>query len=272
MANDSPIKMDVICFPELKIVELETFTPCNRKCSYCPNSTNKRLPHYLSMETIEKIVSDLKQMGFSGQFSFQFYNEPLLDKRMPEIVELVRVKLPKAFLLMYTNGDYLTYKYFRLLIDKGIDKFLVTRHEQSINKHNLSWRFSLKEKEKQYLFYQSYRNPEIFYTNRGGILPHIEEINSPLTVPCALPSTSMTITAKGNVVLCFEDYHESQIMGNVMKSSIQEIWYGEKFRQVRRLLIDGDRTCTSICRKCNNIENQEIEEVNYTQRRVQNSN
>lgn len=259
---------EYIVHPRLQIIEVETYTPCNRTCSYCPNASNKRDVHYLPMEMIEKIASNLKEMGFTGQFSFQFYNEPLLDKRLPEIIKLVRSYLPLSFLLLYTNGDFLTKDYFLNLIECGIDKFLVTAHEQVNKKHNLDWRYNLPKENLKYLFYQTYKDPDIFYTNRGGLLPNISEIASPLSVSCFLPSTSMTITAKGNAVLCFEDYNESQIMGNIFFSTIQEIWYGEPFKKLRSQLTNGNRHCTNICKKCNNTENSVFEEVNYTQKRI----
>ena len=262
------METDPVRYPELRIVELETYSRCNRACTYCPNSLYKRKPFYMPLPIIMKLLRILADMHFQGQFSFHFYNEPLLDKRIAEIVDNTRKYLPDAFLLMYTNGDFLTYEYFKQLIHLGIDKFLVTRQEGVPPSCFLAWRHRLSEREKEYLFYQDFKHPGILYTNRGGLLPGIENPAESLAVPCVLPCTSVAISAYGNVLLCFEDYNETMVMGNVFNTSIKDIWYGRNYIPIREKLLKGNRSCTHLCKKCNNIENQSLENYFYTQERV----
>ena len=39
-------------------------------------------------------------------------------------------------------------------------------------------------------------------------------------------------------------------MGNVKNNSILEIWHGNKFKELRKNLIEGNRKSSPICSKC----------------------
>jgi radical SAM protein with 4Fe4S-binding SPASM domain len=254
--------------PTLIIVELETQTGCNRRCSYCPNSFYTRKKNILPTQKIEQIIKELKIMQFTGQLSLHFYNEPLLDDRICYIVSYIKKQLPKSNTLIYSNGDFLTKELFLQLINYGVDKFLVTKQEENIGRHNLEWRFELPEQSRTHLYYQTYEHTEINYTNRGGSLPDIGIPEKPLDLPCFLPDSTMTISATGNVVLCFEDYFETQIMGNVFEDNIYDIWTGKSFSEARQYLNEGKRSNFPICDKCNNTEYSINSFFNYTQQRL----
>ena len=88
-------------------IEIETTTFCNRKCSYCPNSIHDRGKHLMPMETIRKIISQLRELHWQGIVYLHHYGEPLTDKRLPRIVKMFRKQLPFSLVLIYTNGDFL---------------------------------------------------------------------------------------------------------------------------------------------------------------------
>lgn len=241
------------------MVEIETQTNCNRSCSYCPNNIYSRQFRQMEMPLIKKILNELSCMGFKGRLSFHFYNEPLLDNRLPSIIRLSRTLIPRSRIVIYTNGDFLNLDLFRELLQCGCDLLLVTEQENA--SHDFRWVEQLSLWERDHLFYQTYKNPEILYTNRGGLLPHVAEIKEPLCVPCTAPSTTCVISAEGNVVLCYEDYLERIVMGNVCEDTIENIWNSSPFRQIRTKLAIGDRTVTELCKACNNVEHRTYEQV-----------
>ena len=49
---------------------------------------------------------------------------------------------------------------------------------------------------------------------------------------------------------CCCDLSFSNPMGNVKTQSIKDIWYGEKFVDLRRNLNNGNREISPICSKC----------------------
>src|ERR1044071_277954 len=110
-------------------VELEVNSMCNRKCSYCPNVTDKRPPGYMKDDLFRKIIDELGEMDFTGRISYHFYGEPLLDKRLPGFVKYTRDKAPHSSSEIYSNGDFLTLDVFRKYVDAGLDNFLITQHD-----------------------------------------------------------------------------------------------------------------------------------------------
>jgi radical SAM protein with 4Fe4S-binding SPASM domain len=243
----------------IKMVEIETQTLCNLSCSYCPNSLYPRPEVRMDERTLTKVLSELEDIGFDGRLSFHFYNEPLLDERLPGFVSEARMRLHETRIVIYSNGEYLSEENLDKLLAAGADLLLVTRQERAVR--DLGWLDSLTPDKRKKIRYQSYMNPDILYTNRGGLIKNVPCPDLPLDgVPCTVPETMLIITASGNVVPCYEDYLESMVMGNVRQSRIQDIRQGQEFMDIRRMLANGNRSTLKLCRACNNTEHQDFDQ------------
>jgi radical SAM protein with 4Fe4S-binding SPASM domain len=51
--------------------------------------------------------------------------------------------------------------------------------------------------------------------------------------PCAYLWRNVVVTANGDVIPCCADYDARMVMGNVGRESLEDIWHGERFRQMR---------------------------------------
>ncbi|MEQ1723605.1 MAG: radical SAM protein, partial [Pseudobdellovibrio sp.] len=121
----------------LQAVEIEINHACNRSCTYCPNSIlERKTKGIMSLETYEMVIKNLVDLDFSGRISYDFYNEPMLHPQFTEIVRLTKKILPKSKIHLYSNGTLLTENKFQELVKNGIDKFVITQHEQDENKEN----------------------------------------------------------------------------------------------------------------------------------------
>src|ERR1700730_14562092 len=60
------------CFM-FRAVELEVNSMCNRKCSYCPNVSDKRPLDYMEESLFEKVIQELAAIDFDGRISYHFY-------------------------------------------------------------------------------------------------------------------------------------------------------------------------------------------------------
>ncbi len=234
-----------------KVVELETTTACNRACSYCPNSVFDRgqikRERLMPVDTFQLIVDQLADLGFWGRLSPHFYGEPLLDKRLPELMAYARRRLPYTKLVIFTNGDLLDPERYEALLEAGVDGFLVTQHGQKPPPNIVRLRRHRAERTHQRARFD-YRvfTPETELSNRAGLVDHDTlETKS----DCKLPSENVTIDYQGNVVLCCNDYHSSVTFGNVREQHLADIWKTPRYQRIRKDLKRGHFEL-EICRKC----------------------
>lgn len=238
--------------PELKMVEIEINHHCNRACSYCPNSVAIRKEQgEMDLILFERIMSELALNHYQGSVSYEFYNEPMLAKNFEKFVSLTRQYLPSNRIDLYTNGTLLNINRFRVLKELGVSRFIVTKH-QGIDHYIFDKTYNqLTDKEKEIVIYQSYKDLKL--TNRGGVVKAGPE--NPLHItPCFIPQFLLVITVLGNVLPCFEDFHEENIMGNIGEQSLKEIWENERFNSFRANLQKGLRHLESPCRNCNRLQ------------------
>ena len=234
-----------------RAVELEINSMCNRKCGYCPNITDKRPPAYMDQKLFEKIIDELGSIGFEGRISYHFYGEPLLDKRLPSFVHYTKKRVPNSRTEIYSNGDFLTLEMFRDYLRLGLDNFLITQHDNRMPPNLQRILDSASDDEKEHIAIRFARDR--FMINRSGLIKTLTVLNEPMKYPCDWPLTSIVITATGNVVLCCNDYYETNVLGNAATQSLADIWMSPRFEQVRRALSNGDRTISPLCEKCDHV-------------------
>ena len=71
---------------------------------------------------------------------------------------------------------------------------------------------------------------------------------------CILPWVSVAIMPDGNVYPCCMSMHGTA-MGNVNESSLEEIWNGEKYNELRKMHITGNFPKGHKCiEKCDQIK------------------
>lgn len=241
------------------VLEIEINHHCNRSCFYCPNAVAERKEKGdMSPDLFRKIMGDLVAISYTGTISYQFYNEPLLSPNLDWFVKTTREFLPTNKLLLYTNGTLLTTERFRTLLKLGIEKFVVTKHAD-VGSFEFEKTFKeLSEEEKKHVDLKNYT--DIKLTNRGGLVKAGPESIPPL-LPCYIPEFLSVITVKGNVLPCFEDFHQELVMGNVGESTLKEIWNTPKYTEFRANLRKGLRHLQGPCKKCNRLEVKKPQEA-----------
>jgi len=65
----------------------------------------------LSEDLFRLVIEQLKDYGFRGNLTFNLYNEPLCDERLPRLVRLSRAALPGAFLYLNTKAALINNMY-----------------------------------------------------------------------------------------------------------------------------------------------------------------
>lgn len=228
-----------------KSIMIETFGHCNRSCAFCFNSKNflNREEGIMKIDIWNKIIDELHDLGFTGRIAPHFYGEPLLDKRLEDMIQYARKKNPFTTIRFSTNGDKLNEEKLKKLMRAGLDEMLVTNYDEKENE-------LLKNLSIKYPKTVLYRNSsDIRMVNRAGGLD-MDSKDRKYT-PCLRPSHQMVINWKGNVVLCCNDYYERHIYGNVQDKKLIDIWYGPELSRDRAALNkENGRQAFPLCTGC----------------------
>ena len=234
-------------------VEIETSTACNLRCAYCPNSmsdrglvkNNRQMPEAL----FRRLVDELVDLGFNGEFHPHFYNEPLLDERLPRLLGYVRERLPLCRIVVFTNGVRLTLEKYLELTAAGINALIVTRHTRDeppdmarIEAH----RRQMGDAGIDIEYHREGITRGIIF-NRCGLVPLRKTVQNSRS--CTWPSAYLTINYRGDVLLCCNDYQAEFPVGNVTSRSIREIWE-KPYNVALRQMLRHDTGKVDICRRC----------------------
>ena len=229
-------------------INIETTTICNRRCSHCPNSIYERglskNEELMDEHIFRKIIDELAEIGFEGRISPHHFGEPLMDKRLVNFVEYTRKKLPKSKIFIVSNGDFLTPAMYDLLVDKGVDTFLITQHSKEMPENiKLLFYHSNQKKLKNRVVYNKIKDLPL--GNRGGLI----KIKSNKLPRCLGPRNPLVIDYAGNIVLCCSDYFSSVVFGNVKNEKLMDIWKSNRFKLMRQQLRKRNYTL-EMCKKC----------------------
>lgn len=225
---------------------IETHNLCNRKCWFCKfGIVQKKEPTiWMSWELIKKILNNLKDFDFSGRLSWYRINEPLLDKRIFDIVALSRKDLPKSFLSLLTNGDLLTEEALNRLFDAGINSVGVSIYDDTSFQKFQDIAF-----ERCVIIDRRPNKETSFVESRGGNIL-VKSKSTAEFKNCLRPSSMMNVLANGDVVLCCADFYSEVKMGSLRIQRIEDVWRCAEFETYRTVLEADRRDQLPLCSKC----------------------
>jgi radical SAM protein with 4Fe4S-binding SPASM domain len=231
-----------------RIVAIEISSYCNRKCSYCPVSkeTEKIPKMFMEMDLFKIIIKQLQDINFSGSIMYHFYNEPLLDERLPEFISYVDVNLPKCNSRVFTSGDFLTPHLADSLFDAGLHDIVVTDHNLKPGRVEKRIAPILEKYGDKISMNRLYDRPIL---NRGGAV-EVAELEKKKKGNCTVVYEELNITYTGDVLLCSSDYHRSKVYGNINEKNILDIYNNDDYVKARKAIISGV-PYYDICVDCN---------------------
>jgi MoaA/NifB/PqqE/SkfB family radical SAM enzyme len=250
------------------MVEVETFSYCNRVCWFCPNAVVDRrsTTHYMDERVYLALLAQLSEADYRGTISFSRYNEPLADRVILRRLAEARAHLPHATLHTNTNGDYLTPAYLDALAESGLDSLNIqvylgnadrydhermrSRLAQIAGRLRLNTTTTIDEPDVWLEAAVSHpriririyaRNFERNGNSRGGSVPI--QITPLRTSPCLSPFHHVYIDHTGHVMPCCNlrsdiSAHADAVAGNVHDApDIFTIYAGEAMAAWRRGLV-----------------------------------
>jgi len=252
-------------------VQVQTINRCNRSCAFCPSQKFPRKLNFMSLETYQRVLDELASLGFSGRFSPYLQGEPLLDKRMPELVAMARATLPRAKLLIQTNGDALTVELGLALFEAGLHKLIINCYDdadQFSRLQDLVREMVGRQSDLRFIkgslarMNRSERPGQIrreiaiedktwwradTADNWAGNIPG--GLTEPLKKWCYRPFNQLYVHFNGDLVLCCCDWKGEVIFGNLTRESLSEAYSSPIATQYRENLNKKNRQM-KLCDVC----------------------
>lgn len=230
-----------------KDIVIETSSACNRRCRYCPVTYYPRNDLKMPEDTFYRVINQLAERHYRGEIYLNCYNEPLLDDRLPQFIKYASDKCPQSFIYLASNGDLLDLSAFKKLIQSGISLIVVTQYDKEMGKNLKELLSAMEESDKKYI--EIHNGSDLNLCNRAGALKELQ-IEESIAYKCSRPDIQLIISAEGRAVLCCNDYFGEEVMGDVSKENVFDIWVKNRFRDIRRDLRRGKRKNIGICSRC----------------------
>jgi len=258
----------------IKLIEIEVYNYCNRRCSFCPNSKvssrqNKQEVKRLDFNSFSKFIDQLKQIDYSETISFSRYNEPLafLDETS-KYVSYVRDNL-KCKIVSNTNGDYLNRDSIELFDELTImdyankgqqwwkNKLESMEAELDVNSSNDEFLFFRTKKNKDALVFLNFKSNATI-EDRGGIIKtnfiKFKNGGKSRERPCYEPQKFLGIDYNGSVMVCCNmnsDFHEDYSIGNINYNTLDEIVNSSKRKNIIEIMSsDNHNKYLEPCKNC----------------------
>lgn len=229
-------------------IEIETINRCNNDCSFCPVNiyNDKRKKCKMSVELFEKIINDLKKIKYNGIISLYSNNEPLLDERIYGFIKYIKENLPEARQELYTNGLLLNSDKLDAL-SSMLDRLVIDIYsEESKLPLNMKWLETYPQKDNVIAVM---RNKHQILTSRAGTSPNKNNTASYKSF-CIYPFRQMIVRPDGKISKCCHDAYGQYTLGDLNVQSVDEIWHGKKFEELRKKMVNKGRCSIESCRKC----------------------
>ena len=260
--------------PKFKKLRIEINSDCNRKCVFCPRGTDstrwvggaqsgkrkKLIDKKMSTENVLSLIDQNVEQGFNAEIGFDFYNEITLDERLFYFCDYAKSK--GLSIEVVTNGDKMlgdseyTKELFRLTNFVNISLY---DYKDMAGRDRLcdKWRKFLSScgiPQGRYRLVGDYTN----FGNRAGLVKRKEKYMQgasldhkvPLHANCKKIHSKMNIRYDGEVPICCEDSHVRYSLGNALKTSLADVWYGQKMQDATKLLRAGNRAAILPCSAC----------------------
>tara|TARA_B100000900_G_scaffold402056_1_gene407459 strand:- start:7800 stop:8717 length:918 start_codon:yes stop_codon:yes gene_type:complete len=254
-------------YPVFSSIEISLNGACNRRCEFCPRVSKEEYPNLyqsLDFSDFKKMIGDLNKINFEGRISFSGFCEPLLTKNINDYIKFIRTELPKVNIDMVSNGDVITKKNFKKVLENLFSSGLNTiRLSLYDGPHQVDYfqdiKKELKLNDDQLITRKRYLGPEesfgITLCNRAGSVNlkkgnlDIKPLETSLNKACYIPFHKMLIDYDGTVLMCANDWKKQNPLGNIKYDSIIDIWCNEISQKTRVRLMNKDRS-QNPCNKC----------------------
>lgn len=270
-------------------VFIETTRACNLACTCCPRSINPSQCGHMTFDLFKKIIDEANKFG-RRNFSLHMLGEPLVHPRITEFVQYIKSSQLNHAIILTTNGYFLDEYKAKVLIESKVDKIVISifslkphrlklltgnadLHKVIDNIKNVAkLNKKMHGKTKTFIRFLLHTNNaderedflalaktlevklEVRDThNYSGVINNnrTNKILKQKRYPCYHLWLAPAITWDGKVVLCCNDWACSEVLGDVRREFLSDIWQGKRMKELRNLHLKQRYEDIPLCEKCN---------------------
>lgn len=265
-------------------VQIELVEGCNLRCPFCglngirePKVNNLK---FMKVSLLAAFAEQMRRYKWTSRIEFAMHGEPTLHPEVVDAVRVVRDVLPKASIMMTSNGGGLLRApgpaaLLKQLFEAGLNVFALDCYEY-VNIHTKvresvaqspAGQFTVHEypaeadaspharrkpKEHALVYVQDISKAEAgthasLNNHAGAGAPPTKDAHGKR---CAKPFREMSVRWDGGVAVCCNDWRGVYKVGNVFEMDLHRLWTGPEFTAARRYLIRGDRHALRPCDGC----------------------
>ena len=247
-----------------RAIAIEVTSHCNRSCSYCPQSVEPTGIRKIEESVYLSIMHRLKEINWQGPVDFHFYNEPLLDKKLEDKIDVLKAWSRAAMPRVLTNGDCLTDDRVKSLRNSGVFSIMVTRHENT----KPEWDARIGELAIKYpRLVHVTPVTQLLLSNRGGLVnPAVTEAQRLRKEGCFAPSRCLHVSIDGDYIWCCCDYRKVNLLGNVKNIGIKDAWNQEQWKGLRER-VGKSMPELDVCKACFDVKSDQVADTSKEIRR-----
>lgn len=250
-----------------KRVTLELTNKCNRRCRGCPRNKMTYPLGDMSLTLLQRIIEQLPSSTTIVPF---FRGESVFN---PDFVEALKMLRKFKTVQMATNGDLLTASKKDAILEAcsfvsyslhgpslPADLIDITQFLDEARSKGLSTQASILETEIPDGYKQTLVDGWLQHVDRFRIyVEHSKDgfgdVDSKYREdhgdwPCTKPFTDMVVYWDGKVALCNHDWDNQEPLGDLNIQTVEEVWNGERYNQIRDFHQTGRRKQLNSCKDC----------------------
>ncbi|MBT6052785.1 MAG: radical SAM protein [Candidatus Scalindua sp.] len=293
MNKDFPL----LAFPERLTIEITN--TCNLACIMCPRHNAENGTGFMQLDLYRNIIEEARHHLSVTLVPF-FRGEPLLHPDLFEMIEIASksglgpiqlatnatlLNEDTSTIIIKSRLDFLS---FSIDIDKknyksthvggdyekvinNIDNFIAIKKTMNTNKPEIQVstvettenRHGLHEFAEYWL--EKVDRVRIYPAHStNGAFGSLESSNKypdfEQRLPCKKVFNDIVIYWDGTVAVCNHDWNRREYIGNIIDNSIQEVWSGKKYNEIRKRHIKGKLENDQTCKECDHWKMYYIKE------------
>ena len=236
-------------------VDITTIDLCNRSCVFCPRHDPKVYPNRnlrMTAEGAQIIAKKLNDIDYTGTIAISGFGENLLNPEIVEILSVLKIYNPDAYVECNTNGDPLTKETLVKILSTNIDCLNINMYDGLHQIEQFDKLIEgLPEDKIKYRVHWDEKDYGIIFNNRSGMIKWLkyESKKDVSKSPCYYPFYKMMVDWNGDVLFCANDWGRVRVVGNLMQQTVEEVWMSKEMNKVRSYLMEGDRSLNP-CNTC----------------------